>query len=271
MARRRKPVEEHDNHERWMVSFADFITLLFAFFVVMYATSSPDAGKFRVVTETLSDVFAAPSRVEVPSADDQADPADATENAPEAVDAAAEQWLEQIQFQDPTIAPETVKAISEITHQLMQAFTTDIEQGNIVITQGEDWIEVDIKSNLLFASGEARLSFEAVPIIREVADILSQGTNPIQVEGFTDNIPINTPTFPSNWELSAARAASVVNLLERFGLEPTRLSAIGYGEHKPIADNDTEDGRQDNRRVVLVIIGSPEARRSMDAFRARLN
>jgi chemotaxis protein MotB len=115
------------------------------------------------------------------------------------------------------------------------------------------------------------LARAAVPIIGEIADILQSAANPIQVEGFTDNNPINTPRFPSNWELSAARAASVVHLLDRYGIQPDRMSAIGYGEYKPIADNDTEEGRQKNRRVVLVVLGRDNSRRNLDIFSPESN
>jgi chemotaxis protein MotB len=105
-----------------------------------------------------------------------------------------------------------------------------------------------------------------VPIIGKVAEILNTSANPVQVEGFTDNQPIQTSRFPSNWELSAARAASVVHLLDRYGIKPDRMSAIGYGQYKPIADNNTEMGRQKNRRVVLVVLGKQQSRRDLDQF-----
>jgi len=145
-----------------------------------------------------------------------------------------------------------------------------ITNNDVSIKQTDDWLEVEINSNFLFASGDARLAREAVPVIGEIADVLAPVANPLQVEGFTDDQPINTPRFPSNWELSAARAASVVNLLDRFGIEPGRMSAIGYGEFKPIADNETELGRQKNRRVVLVILGSSESRRTLEVFDEQL-
>jgi chemotaxis protein MotB len=141
-----------------------------------------------------------------------------------------------------------------------------IDDENVSIKKGDDWLEVEIKSNVLFNSGQARLENSAVPIIGKIAAILNTSANPLQVEGFTDNNPINTPRFPSNWELSAARSASVVHLLERYGLKPERMSAIGYGEFKPIADNSTEEGRRKNRRVVLVVLGQDDSRRDVEVF-----
>ncbi len=267
MARRKKH-EEHENHERWLVSYADFITLLFAFFVVMYAISSVNEGKYRVLSETLNAVFSDPVRSknpiqigEVSRGQGEESPAPGTPLEP-----TFQIELPEIPNQPPPASAEDVKTINDLSQQFSTALSELIESEDVIIKQGEDWLELEIKSRVLFESGEARLARAAVPIIGEIADILQSAGNPIQVEGFTDNNPINTPRFPSNWELSAARAASVVHLLDRYGIQPDRMSAIGYGEYKPVADNDTEEGRQKNRRVVLVVLGSDNSRRNLDIF-----
>jgi chemotaxis protein MotB len=264
MARRKKKIEEHVNHERWLVSYADFITLLFAFFVVMYSISSVNVGKFRVLSDTLEAVFTDPKK--------SVDPIQIGElsRGEDAKQKNVDPRPEPAQIIELPVAPivpeETIRTINDISNQLNDALLEQIENDDVNIKKGEDWLELEIKSNVLFYSGESKLEKEAVPIIGKVADILRQSANPIQVEGFTDNQAINTPRFPSNWELSAARAASVVHLLDRYGLNPSRMSAIGYGEFKPIADNGTNEGRQKNRRVVLVVLGSSESRRSLDVF-----
>jgi len=264
MARRKRKIEEPVNHERWLVSYADFITLLFAFFVVMYSISSVNVGKYRVLSDTLEATFTEPKRSIEPiqvgevqrSEDDEA--GDKTDNLIK---------IETVKvYSPPPVSDNTIRTINDLSKQLNSAFSDLIESEDIVIKQGEDWLELEMKSRVLFYSGEARLGKEAVPIIGKVANILRTSANPIQVEGFTDDNPINTPKFPSNWELSAARAASVVHLLDRYGLNPERMSAIGYGEFQPIADNRTEAGRQKNRRVVLVVLGSKDKRRSLDRF-----
>lgn len=258
MARRKKNHEEHINHERWLVSYADFITLLFAFFVVMYSISSVNQGKYRVLSDTLEATFTEPRRSldpiqigEVERGQTERTPKNNPDNIgdPEKIEV----------FTPPPIPEATVRTINEITAELNNSLHDMIDNKDVIIKQGEDWLELEMKSNVLFYSGEARLEKNALPIIGKVADILRKTANPIQVEGFTDNNPINTSRYPSNWELSAARAASVVHLLDRYGLEPHRMSAIGYGEFKPIADNSTEEGRQKNRRVVLVVLGSPDS------------
>ncbi len=275
---RRKRHEEHENHERWLVSYADFITLLFAFFVVMYAISSVNEGKYRVLSETLETVFTKPNRsaepIQIGELSRGEGPRVAAPGTPEMPIFEIElpeipqqpQLGEDNNQDDGQLDVNTHEDIEQLNEQLSSALSVLIENEDVIIKQTEDWLEVEIKSNFLFGSGEARLASDAVPVIGQIADVLAPVANPIQVEGFTDNIPISTPRFPSNWELSASRAASVVNLMSRFGVEPERMSAIGYGEFKPIADNDTEIGRQKNRRVVLVILGSQDSRRTLEVF-----
>jgi len=269
MARRRKLEEEHVNHERWLVSYADFITLLFAFFVVMYSISPVNEGKYRILSDTLEATFTDsvstlnPIQVGDPSlgVGEKTNENTSSELPKELSD------LPSIKvFTPPPVSKETLQTINSISKKLNTSLQKQIKDKDIIIKQGDDWLELEIKSKLLFYSGQSRLGKEAIPIIGKVADILRPTANPIQVEGFTDNKPINTLEFPSNWELSAARAASVVHLLDRYGLKPDRLSAIGYGEFKPIANNETVKGRNDNRRVVLVILGKDYKRRTIDIY-----
>jgi len=262
---RRKKIEESHNHERWLISYADFITLLFAFFVVMYSVSSVNEGKYRVLSDTLEAAFSDPKRSIDPIQVGEVERGN-TERVPEN-NPTNTNSLETIEvFTSPPVSEEIMQEINDISTQLNESLKDLIDSEDVSIKQGEDWIELEMKSNVLFFSGEARLANSAVPIIGKVATILRSSTNLIQVEGFTDNNPISTNRFPSNWELSAARAASVVHLLDRYGLKPNRMSAIGYGEFQPIADNATLEGRQKNRRVVLVVLGSQHSRRSSEIF-----
>jgi len=263
MARRRRVNDEPTNHERWLVSYADFITLLFAFFVVMYSISSINEGKYRVLSDTLNQTFteaksldpiqigevsrsvvAAPDTDMESGNDMPVDRADAGDNI---------ERLEMLN-QDQQLAA--------IAGELKSAMSALISDDLVDIQQNQDWVEVTMKSKMLFESGSARLSRKALQALRKITRIIKPLTNSIHVEGYTDNIPISTLFFPSNWELSAARAASVVHLFSRFGVAPSRLAAIGYGEHQPIADNMTEEGRSANRRIALVILakGAREGR-----------
>lgn len=266
MARRNRH-EEHENHERWLVSYADFITLLFAFFVVMYSISSVNEGKYRVLSDTLEAVFSQPVRSKDPIQIGEISRGKGEIVIEPLAAVVPETPLPEVVSNFPPKATDNdIRTINDLSKQFSSALSDWIKSDDVMIKQGEDWLELEIKSRVLFESGEARLARPAIPVLGEIASILQKSANPIQVEGFTDNNPINTPRFPSNWELSAARAASVVHLLDRYGIQPDRMSAIGYGEYKPIASNDTEAGRQKNRRVVLVVLGNDMSRRDINLF-----
>ena len=143
--------------------------------------------------------------------------------------------------------------MGEIADDIRYELFPFIDEQLISVTNTDTRIEVEIKSQLLFPSGSARLVSEAIPVLSNLALLFSTFNNPINVEGFTDDQPINTIAFPSNWELSTARAASVVHLFMKKGIDPTRMTASGYAEFRPIADNSTEEGRKKNRRVMIVI------------------
>lgn len=245
MGRRRKE-EEHENHERWLVSYADFITLLFAFFVVMYAVSSVNEGKYRVLSDSISSAFrnipgsATGAMVQI------------NPNAPMPV---------TIPFKKPQVANIKTDTNREKNKELLRSKAKEItealaplvESGQVRITEGALGITVEINASVLFDSGEARLQLPAVRALTAVGQILATTDFPITVEGHTDNAPISTLLFPSNWELSGARAASVVRLFVDTGVDPRRLTATGYAEQRPVADNATLDGRQRNRRVAITM------------------
>jgi chemotaxis protein MotB len=235
---RRKPHDEHVNHESWAIPYGDLVTLLLAFFVVMYSISSVNAGKYRVVSESLNAAFRGQ-----PST-----PAPIQVGAPGATTVAA-----------PVVQMEAdIKsmALRQMAQQAEDALNPLIMQGLVDVHTGDGFVEIAIRSDLLFASGAAALAPEAVPVIAQLGQALKDYPNSIRVEGHTDNVPMTSGTFRSNWELSAARAASVVHLLEGAQIDPHRLSVVAYGEFRPVLPNTTPDGRIANRRVVLTIMGS---------------
>lgn len=244
MSRRHKE-EEHENHERWLVSYADFITLLFAFFVVMYAISSVNEGKYRVMSDSISSAFR-----NIPGS---------TSGATIAVNpGAAAPITIPTKRNLPNVKTDVVQTqkkekLRSIAKDLNQALAPLVAQGQVKVTEGALGITVDIDASLLFASGDARLDIVAQRALIAVAQILAPTDFPIMVEGHTDNTPINTAQFPSNWELSGVRAASVVRLFIDAGMDPRRLSVAGYADQRPVADNASPDGRQRNRRVAITI------------------
>lgn len=261
---RKKRAEEHENHERWLVSYADFITLLFAFFVVMYSISSVNEGKYRVLSDSMVAAFRDPARslepvqtgvlVREPMQSDT--PMGSREPIVESI-----KMPLPVQPEEPSTPAEAEdRAVQDLADSIEASMADLVDDGLIEVRRDKRWIEVEIKSSILFASGSAGLSAESTPVLRELAEKFKPLDNVIHVEGFTDNVPISNFDFLSNWELSAARAASVVHLFTRLGIHPKRLAAIGYGEFRPVASNETADGRARNRRVVLVIISGSDAR-----------
>jgi chemotaxis protein MotB len=281
MRRDRNNHDEEVNHDRWLISYADFITLMFAFFVVMYSISSVSEGKYRVLSDSLSEAFdreegfvsPVPTPIELPV--EQQLPYEQVEGTikEESIEGIEEQVLnEEKEAPEEVIEPYAAeggdrvkKSLGEIADDIRYELIPFIDDDLIAVNNTNNRIEVEIKSEMLFASGAARLKSDVIPVLSNLASIFSTFNNPIQVEGFTDDQPIKTATFPSNWELSSARAASVVHLLMRKGIDPVRMSATGYAEFKPIADNSTKEGRQQNRRVLIIIPTTPDERETLDA------
>lgn len=234
MTRKRGAPDEHENHDRWLVSYADFITLLFAFFVVMYAISQVNEGKYRVLSDALTEAFKPEPR------------GDGAQRPPEA--------------QPPVPPPERGAAdqrMRTIASELLQALEPLVKDGQVRVNESALGISVEISASILFQVAEAQLETESARALTAVARVLAGVPNQVQVQGHTDTAPIATPQFPSNWELSGARASSVVRLFIDNGVAPQRLVAVGYADTRPVESNDSLAGRARNRRVTVMIL--PEA------------
>lgn len=243
MARKRFE-EEHENHERWMVSYADFITLLFAFFVVMYALSSVNEGKYRVLSNSLLSAFGRTPVVPIPG-----EPVPSAGPVPRVGTATAPR-------RDSAALRRETERLTGMARSIQQVLAPLVEQGKVRVTQSARGVTVEINASVLFAQGDARLAPASVQALRAVAEVLKSDDHALQVEGHTDSVPINNALFPSNWELSAARAGSVVRLLADAGVEEKRLAAVGYGPTRAVDTNDTAEGRQRNRRVEVLIMSN---------------
>ncbi|MEJ2632063.1 MAG: flagellar motor protein MotD [Acidihalobacter sp.] len=258
--KRRKMPEEHINHERWLVSYADFITLLFAFFVVMYAISSVNEGKYRILSESLVAAFRTPPHslepIQVGKVEAAGPPADAPLKsfpAPMRLDGLPESMAPKLETPKRAARPappDIRKMGATIEKRLSGLISSKIVSVNV----HKEWVDIKINTDLLFSSGSIVPAPGAKPVIQDVSQALRSLPVQIQVEGFTDNVPIHSPIFPSNWELSAARAASVVHQMTENGIQPQRLAAVGYGQYHPVASNATPQGRAQNRRVELVVV-----------------
>ncbi len=264
---RKKRQEEHENHERWLVSYADFITLLFAFFVVMYSISSVSEGKYRVLSNSLVAAFRSPTRSMEPIQVGElvrtpytlsplpANSPTLQKAPPFIIDSLKP--LPNIEA-EPLEAggPAKGTALDTIADEVQESLSGLMDEELMAIRKKRSGLEIEIKSKILFGSGSSQMGGSAKKVLRDLAVILGKFPNRIQVEGFTDNVPINSAIFPSNWELSAGRAAAVVRLFSEFGVSPERMTSVGRGEYSPIADNSTPQGRASNRRVVVVVLAS---------------
>lgn len=267
MARKRQVVEESHNHERWLVSYADFITLLFAFFVVMYSMSSVNEDKYRVLSDAMVSAFHDPKtalqpiqasqlvRTSVLSPEELA----AQSGSPTALAPLESSEAELLETDDgfsQRALDDAEAEIDGIADGVEEKMEDLIDEGIINLKRNKFWLEIEIKSSLLFLSGSSQLILDSIPVLVELSGLFVDLPNRVNVEGFTDNRPIQSRIFPSNWELSSARAAAVVRLFERSGVDPSRMASIGYGEHQPISDNADDAARAKNRRVVVVVMAS---------------
>ncbi|MDP2248785.1 MAG: flagellar motor protein MotD [Nitrosomonadales bacterium] len=260
MSRRKKFEIERENHDRWLVSYADFITLLFAFFVVMYAVSAVNQNKYKQLANSLGSAFGS-SKVEKKEQLEGGQPGSSEELAPESgvrIEGSFIKPFAAVQSRNDKWRRER-EAMTTMALDISQALSPMIEQGTVRVLQNNRGIRIDIESSVLFALGSAELEISALQPLLEVARLLAEKPNAIQVEGHTDNVPIRNYLFYSNWELSAVRASSVVRLLVQNGIAEERLSAVGYGSAQPFDTNDTAEGRANNRRVsIMVLYAAPE-------------
>lgn len=242
MARKRRE-EEHENHERWLVSYADFITLLFAFFVVMYAISSVNEGKYKVLSNSLSNAFTNTT------AQPGGQPIAVIQGAPP---------IPPRPIAKPDKLPDQKKVeqrqkMKNIAGNIMEALQPLVAQGKVRLLETSRGVTIEINDSILFQPGQAKLQAASINAMLAIAQVLAASDFPITIEGHTDNIPISTPQFPSNWELSAMRATTVLRLFNDGGVGAERLTAIGYGETRPVETNTTLEGRARNRRVSILI------------------
>lgn len=241
MARKRyDDAQPHgEDRDRWLISYADLITLLFAFFVVMYAISIVNEGKYKVLSDALGSAFG--GNPHTPQASSTLEPLPLSGIIARKRAEAARRDRERMN----TLARDLGASLAPL-----------VEAGKVRVVQTARGVSVEISESVLFAQGQAALGEESRATLGVVAGLLKDDPHAIEVEGHTDNVPIANGLFPSNWELSAVRASSVVRLFIDNGIAPGRLTAVGHGENRPVASNDGEAGRARNRRVAVTILAA---------------
>jgi chemotaxis protein MotB len=255
---RKKKHPEHVNHERWLISYADFITLLFAFFVVLYSSSQVDHRKVGKLAMAIQVAF---QELGVFPASGTSVPLQAGDVPPNSI-----QMLENVEPTAPLgriissaagvlSGPTENGDVSALQKELETALAPEISRKDVALRKEPDGLVISLREVGFFSSGSAQLRPSAIPALQRIAGILLERPYQIRIEGHTDNIRIHNAQFASNWELSTARAIEVVRLLiSGMGFAPERLSIGGYGEFHPVASNTTEEGRALNRRVDVVIL-----------------
>jgi chemotaxis protein MotB len=260
MARKKKQ-EAHANHERWLVSYADFITLLFAFFVVMFATSQTDKSKAQAVSESVKKALEGESFKQVVNVILGGTIDNKGQGNAEMKGPGGSKIL--VKTTDEKSEPPVVELLPSL-EVLSKELEQEIRTGKLQMSMGARGLTISFKQAALFPSGEDLIDKDAYPSIRKIANAMKQIPNPVRMEGHTDAIPIHNSRFRSNWELSAARSIALLELFTSFDVPRERLSIAGYADTSPLGANDTEEGRARNRRVDIVILnqtglkGEPE-------------
>lgn len=265
MALKKEP-EKHQNHERWLVSYADFITLLFAVFTTLYAMSQTDKKKVEEVMQSLRESFgystqaAAGQKGVLHSQDIKPIPAIKPEMA-----------IIPMTQKMPPAGPRQgglekgrggkgkaeEKEFKEIMSSIEAYLIKHNAQNKVSLSITRRGLVVSLKEAGFFDSGSAAIKPAGYQLLNTIIEAMAQYSNPLRVEGHTDNVPISTAQFPTNWELSSARATNVLRyMLKNYEVAPNTVSATGYGEYRPTADNTTAEGRAKNRRVDIVLLSS---------------
>jgi chemotaxis protein MotB len=238
-------------HDRWLVSYADFITLLFAFFVVLYAFAKADEKKQKQVSASIDTAFRSLGLFPTGGLQSLAGGASGSASGAEAAAIPI-----NIVMGEEVYSPARVKDDLERLHrELAQTLSNQVATHTVSIHMGRDGLVISLREAGFFASGSAAPKPETLSTLKQISATLSGTPYDLRVEGHTDNIPIHTAEFDSNWELSAARATHIARVfLDMKAMPPERISAAGYAEFHPVAANDTEAGRAENRRVDLVVL-----------------
>jgi chemotaxis protein MotB len=256
---RKKKKEEHVNHERWLVSYADFITLLFAFFVVLYSSAQVDKRRVGQLALAIQVAF---QKMGIFEASNTKPAVLNTEPMP----FSEVQMVENTERKDAlgrlvnspqgelSNAPNR-QLMTDLQNQIENALAPEIKNRTVTVSQTREGIVVSLKEIGFFDSGSADVRPDAIATLSHFVSVTKSFPVSMRIEGHTDDVPIHTARFDSNWELSTARATEIIKLfIAQFGISPNRLSASGYGEYYPIASNDTPEGRAQNRRVDVVLL-----------------
>jgi len=257
--RKRRHNVEHDNVHRWLVSYADYMTLLFALFVVLYAMAMVNEDPFETITQSVGNVFqASEDKPKNRGHGDDILNVNTSKSKKRLfgngiLDEAGPQLVEGEQTLSNISDSEVGTNLTSLESELHTALYDLVESGYAQLKIDGDWLEIELNSGLLFPSGSSSVTNSATSILTIIYNVIGEVSNFVRIRGYTDNQAINTEIFSSNWELSVYRATSILRLLEGLGMDPARMAIEGYGQYYPTADNSTAQGRSKNRKVVVAI------------------
>ncbi|MBU2869931.1 flagellar motor protein MotB [Colwellia sp. E2M01] len=257
--RQRRDTTEHDNVHRWLISYADYMTLMFALFVVLYAMAMVNENPFESITESFGRVFQADNEKSKNRGHGDGLLMVNTSKTNKKIygngvlEIAGPELLDDEKSLSNISDAQVGSNLSSLEKELHSALYDLVESGFAQLQIDGDWLEIELNSGLLFPSGSASATKSADVILSAIYGVVGQGTNFIRIRGYTDNETISNEIFASNWELSVFRATNILHILEKLGLNPARMAIEGYGQYYPSADNLTEEGRAKNRKVVVAI------------------
>jgi chemotaxis protein MotB len=250
---RRAPPGPRESHDRWLVSYADFVTLLFALFVMMFSSTQADKGKAKEVSEAVREALAHGElssaistvlgrgkhmSVKAPPVQNPADSGD-------------------FQPYKPPPAPAEPADLAQSLATLQEGLAAELKKGSLQVTLESRGLVISLREAAFFASGDDAIAPDSIPVLAKIAAVVRNVPNPLRLEGYTDSMPIHNPRFHSNWDLSAARGIAMLQLLSsRFQVPPGRMSVAGYAENAPVDSNETAEGRAHNRRVEVVLLSA---------------
>ena len=250
---RRVPPEQRESHDRWLVSYADFVTLLFALFVMMFSSTQSDKNKARQVSEAVRDALQhgeLSSAISVVLGRGK----HMSLKTPPLQNTADSGEFQPPKF--PPAPPEPADLMQSLT-ALQKGLAPELKKGSLQVSLESRGLVISLREAAFFASGDDTLAPDSIPVLAKIAAVVREVPNPLRLEGYTDSLPIHNSRFHSNWELSAARGIVMLQLLSsRFQIPPDRMSVAGYAENAPVDTNETAEGRAHNRRVEVVLLSA---------------
>lgn len=239
-------LKNSSGEHRWLVSYADIVTLLLALFIVLYGISAPNEGQYKEVSSSINKAFS--SKKDSDSLPTEGTPGDISALMEDSILEGYQDILREWEASNAR-----TKTFSNMAFDLQTSIIEIIDDFQVQVNVNEDWIEISLDSDVIFSPGSSYVNYKARGAIEKVANLFLDNSFNIHIEGHTDDRPISNILYPTNWELSSARATAVLRVLENMNIHSQRMIASGFGSEYPIASNDTSEGRAENRRVVFII------------------